>query len=102
MGDKSIPLIDVERKLLMRYGILMQQLGNVGGDIIFYLRGIDGYMDDFDITRMKINLADATFQINLLCKELKLNPNELFKLGEERYLERKREFICKNKGELFI
>ena len=98
----KIPLIYIERQLLMRYGILMRQLGNVGGDIVFYLRGIDGYMDDFDITALKINLADAMFQINLLCKELKLNPDEVFKMGEERYMERKQEFIANGKGDLFI
>lgn len=102
MKGKGIPLIDIERKLLMRYGILMRQLGNVGGDIVFYLRGIDGYLDKFDITRMKINLADAMFQVNLLCKDLGLNPDDVFKMGEDRYLERKQEFICKGKGDLFI
>lgn len=102
MNKNSIPLVDIERKLLMRYGILMRQLGNVGGDIVFYLRGIDGYLDEFDITRMKINLADAMFQINLLCKDLRLNPDDIFKMGEERYLERKAEFVAKGEGDLFV
>jgi len=101
-NDDYIPLVSIERHLLLRYCIMMHQLGNVGGDIAFYLRGIDGNLDKFDQVRIKINIADALFQLHLLCKDLNLNINDVLKIGEERYEERKKEFKKANKEKLFV
>ena len=86
----------------MRYGILMEQMGRLGGSIIFMLRKIDGFVEPFDKAQMKPNLADAIQQLKMICEELDFDYVELSKLGVERYMERKAEFITKNKGELFI
>ena len=80
-----IPIIEIERKLLLRYAIVMNQAGNVGGNLAFYLRGIDGDLDKFDITRIKINISDLYYQVYQLCLDLKLNPDEVFNMGKERY-----------------
>jgi len=97
-----VPILEIERKLLMRFAMLSRQIGSLGGSIIYMLRKIDGYCDKYDRGRMKADLADTIQQLKMICKDLNLDYEEISDLGLARYLERKQEFVTQGKGDLFV
>lgn len=77
--------------------ILLYELGAVAHDLIYAKNAPDDRARIANMTNAKANMADVLTQLRLLAEQLGINFDELWKEGEERFIERHEEL---KKGEI--
>lgn len=92
--------------LLKRCALMQRQMGNIGGSLLFFIRGVDGWAKDIEkkayLTHLETDIADLLMQCRMLASDLDLDLADVEMLAVARYEEALANFKAKGKIDFWV